>query len=460
MATLYRFNPLVSGTYSSPSGTRYVDFDMRSVPQLVALLPTVVTDAGTFVPQASLDKNVYVSTSTELKFNQPDIVEVAELPRLKVNNPRFKTRQRKGEIIMSDYRRCRVVGRVNVRLVRSVTRRFTEVFSNWGPVAVRLPKYSKAIIDYVKSLAPGVTYVDLSCSYQWSAEESKGLRYESLPISLPTTYPDKQDPASVVTSALAGALSTQMDVLTEIVELPSTVQFIQDKCTSVVNQYDKHAKRRRRAVRLAKKFNWPTPKLVDKLASLELQFRYAVMPMVYSIKDAGGLLEAYGYLFREARESQHFPVSFSDEFGDWKGNDKVSCLVKQRFDPDDVVARVHALIGPNPLATLWELTTLSFVVDWVVPIGDYITALTTPDMSAELKSSLAFRMSRYSRSENGSGLYREIYVEAYERQIINPRDHIGLRVSPNMNWKRWLDASSLSWSMARSKLKSIKGVRI
>lgn len=469
MAKLYTYDPQITGhlvAYKNGRTVQYISATgpfLSGTPWLVTLLPSNVEDANSFLGGLHRNKNIYVTTSTELKFNQPDTVDVIELPRLKISNPQFKTRQRQGEIVMSNYRRGKIVVRRNSRLVRKVT--FKEVTSvgGWLPInEINFPGIGDRIRAAFLSRIT-VPYDTLEWTIKginrWTVEYATGSYYEQMALDYPTEYPPNSDAAGAVTEALAEALSTQMDVLTEIAELPSTLAFIQDKCVAVCNAAVRLERKKEKARRRAKKLKLPPLKLLDILAKLELQYRYAVMPLVYSIQDARGLLEAYGYLFKESRKSRHNPIEFSDGFGDWTGNDKITCLVKQRFDPDDVVSRMHNLIGPNPVTTFWELTTLSFVVDWVVPIGDYLTALTTPIVSGEIKSSLARRCSHYCETSSG-GLRREIFLETYERDIINPRDHIGLRVHPRMNFARWLDAGSLSWSMARNKLSKLKGVRI
>lgn len=469
MAKLYLYDPQINGMVSAYRNgvhlsTKSFNFRMSERPDLVGLLPSLVVDVSSFNGGQNIGRNCYVSNSNELKFNQPDIIELFELPRLEISNPKYKTRVRRGEIVMSDYRRGTVTCKANQRLVRGPITLGGQSWDKWYDIARIIPQWEAAVKASVKGMffpaESDVRFPNLKAVHNWRTETATGLRYESIALSYPKTYPDRQDATGVVTSALAEALSTQMDVLTEIAEMPQTLAFVNQKCVQAVNLAVRNDRKKRKVIKRAKKLKWPTPKLIDRLASMELQLRYAVMPIVYSIQAAGSLLQEYGYLFKEAREAEHFPIKFSDEYGEWEGNDKVSCLVKQRFDPDRVASRVHALIGPNPVVTLWELTTLSFVVDWVVPIGDYLTALTTPSFSEELKSSLAFRCSRYSKTSTPSGLQREIFVETYEREVINPRDHIGLRVRPSMNWKRWLDASALSWSAARSKLKTVKGVRI
>lgn len=64
-----------------------------------------------------------------------------------------------------------------------------------------------------------------------------------------------------------------------------------------------------------------------------------------------------------------------------KGNEKTSWKESQRavwrFTPNaaDLPARFGLV---NPLEVAWELVPFSFVVDWFVPIGDYLSALDVP----------------------------------------------------------------------------------
>lgn len=465
MATLYLFNPKVKAVvrftdntvYSTPTVTFSTDAG------LLASLPPAVHDVTKFNPYNL--RTEFVRSSSELPWNVPDALLKVELPGIRVNNPNFFVRQKRGEIVVSKYRKGEILVRTNQRLVITNPVLSEMNHSNWGSMAIRLPASLSAAEAWAKTLATSaqpnktVKSVAVDVFYAWTTKRFTASRYESLPPVYPEGYPERPDEASVVTAAYAAILQAQMDVLTEVVELPQTVAYVHDKVTSIANAAARAERKRQRLIRRAIRKKIPRAKLLDALASIELQFRYAIMPILYSVQDAMSLLEQYGYLYKEERRTMNHSISRSDAYGEWSGNDKLTCWVKQRFDPDSVMSRLHSLIGPNPVTTLWEITLLSFVVDWVVPIGDYLTALTTPNMANEFKCSLNHRHSSYCKYTTQSGLYREIYIETYDRTPINPLDHIGLRVNPSMNWKRWLDASALSWNAVRNKLTK-SGVRI
>jgi hypothetical protein len=58
---------------------------------------------------------------------------------------------------------------------------------------------------------------------------------------------------------------------------------------------------------------------------------------------------------------------------------KVSCKIYGRIDPDSTGLRTLNQLGLlNPLSLAYELTPWSFVVDWFVPIGPVLNALSAP----------------------------------------------------------------------------------
>jgi hypothetical protein len=60
-------------------------------------------------------------------------------------------------------------------------------------------------------------------------------------------------------------------------------------------------------------------------------------------------------------------------------NAKVSCQIYGRIDPNAAGLRTLNQLGLlNPLSLIYELTPWSFVVDWFVPIGPVLNALTAP----------------------------------------------------------------------------------
>lgn len=73
---------------------------------------------------------------------------------------------------------------------------------------------------------------------------------------------------------------------------------------------------------------------------------------------------------------------------------KVRCKLYARIDPEWSGTRALNQLGlANPLALAWELTSLSFVVDWILPIGQVLNALTASAGLSFVNGSLSNRLS-------------------------------------------------------------------
>jgi len=72
-----------------------------------------------------------------------------------------------------------------------------------------------------------------------------------------------------------------------------------------------------------------------------------------------------------------------------------SCDLYGRIDPDYLAFRVLNQLGLlNPAALAWELTPWSFVVDWLLPIGPVLQALSAPIGVNFISGSVSTRLSR------------------------------------------------------------------
>lgn len=61
-----------------------------------------------------------------------------------------------------------------------------------------------------------------------------------------------------------------------------------------------------------------------------------------------------------------------------RGSTSFSRVVYTSRIHDSTLYALNQLGLANPIATAWELVPLSFVIDWFLPIGDFLTALTSP----------------------------------------------------------------------------------
>lgn len=134
------------------------------------------------------------------------------------------------------------------------------------------------------------------------------------------------------------------------------------------------------------------------------------------------------------------------------------CWIKRSYSPEDLVDQLLGILKVNPLSTLWELVTLSFVVDWFLNIGEVVTAFTGDKAYVGQGATTSAKIegiSTYQSMQLPSCQVHILYA-SYDRHVIDPRDHIGLSFQFDMNWKRWLDSIALILQPSINTLKRIK----
>lgn len=259
---------------------------------------------------------------------------------------------------------------------------------------------------------------------------------------------------SLVTSAVSEANSGLYDLLTEVGEFKSTVSFVFGTLGEILRlsaqlKKDMFRARSRPGATLAS--------IATEISNLWMAYRYAVMPLAYSVDD---ILDYHSSTFTPySTVRKGSSLSHDLELPDgWKASSSIEtidrCYVKTRFGLE---LALHDLKF-NPLATAWELVPLSFVVDWVFNVGDLLSALVPPRGIAER----GVQYSRQIRDLNivisrtdGYGGHYVLTGSSYRASPINPLDHIGLSLDFSMSWKRWLDALALTWGMTKKSY--IKG---
>lgn len=256
--------------------------------------------------------------------------------------------------------------------------------------------------------------------------------------------------SGVVTSLLAEANSGSFDLLTELGESRETVGYLFGLLRSVVDLVADFSL----AIARAKKQPGKAAAVIaTEVASLWMQFRYAVMPISYSIDDALVTLTSRFVEYQTYRQGEEETLELPEISG-WACEPiKITNrgYLKDRFLSD------HKLRGLklNPFATAWELTPLSFVVDWVLNVGDLLSALVQPknigQRAAQFSSQIPLGTSVRITHPDHTG-WMDLNIGIYHARPINPYGHIGLNLEANMSWKRWLDAVSLSWLLSKDKL--------
>lgn len=253
----------------------------------------------------------------------------------------------------------------------------------------------------------------------------------------------------LITAVSAEANQGVIDLYTTIAESKETFSWILNLLKEAITQYRKV---RRSVLRLSRK---PTTNaheaanIQNEINARWLEYRYAVMPLAYSIDDALTYMQTFYTPYQSFRQGEAFMDDL--EAGDWtiSGLEVIDrVFLKHRYSHD---AWNHQL-GTSAAVTAWELVPLSFVVDWFLNIGDLLASLSVPAAVAEQNASY----SRQIRLENKivathkeHGARITLTGGYYKAVPFDPLLRVGVVAGFNMDWRRWLDAFALSWKSIR-----------
>lgn len=237
------------------------------------------------------------------------------------------------------------------------------------------------------------------------------------------------------------------NLMMDVAEAQETVSFITSTLRSILKHGKTAMSKERRvkaAIRLKRKLGKLTPEDVanatTSIAGFWMAFRYAVTPLVMSVQDAYELASKPHPSFTSARKRTD--EGFTATIGGWTFEATIQhrCFAKAAIEVDST----YAGIGMNPLHTLWELAPWSFVIDWVLPIGDFLMGSYKPNWITHSASSYSFKCDELKISHP---LYGEVTcdIEYYRTFVLGNQLELDFFPRVNMSWKRWIDASALSW---------------
>lgn len=269
---------------------------------------------------------------------------------------------------------------------------------------------------------------------------------------------------SVVTSAIASANNGYWDALTEFGELHETIAFVRDSLKRLLSMSLHLHNQLRSGIRTLRVYD-DLPKRFGKEArEAWLQYRYALSPLAYSVSDIKEVLKAWlDRIYRTEWANKAIRVSVPTIDGMTPSVTEIDtyhkCTIKDRYDASTFATKLNALLTINPFVTAYELTRLSFVLDWFVNVGDFIAARTAVVLYSDRKVCYSRKLPNtvitYSPTA-GNGPIVYVTVTAYKREVINPSDHVGLTSDVYLNWKRLADAAALGIPPILKLLRSLK----
>lgn len=255
----------------------------------------------------------------------------------------------------------------------------------------------------------------------------------------------------IVTECLASLNGKTLDVLTSVAELPESVNMIWDLLFSII-KLTKSFKRQL----LKEGFKTTTLSFSSKgikhgldpqtWASLWLQYRYGIMPLIYQVEDILKAIEEFGVseYVDERKKTIIEDMSPIDPLFRETVIHRVN--IRRKVDLSTIFQKYSQQLSIDPFVTAWELVTLSFVIDWVLNVGDFLGSLSTP--SNVLQEACTYSIRRNCDGESGS---RYLKYEVYHRIIINPQSHTGLVININMSKDRYIDLAALIKSIMFNK---------
>lgn len=261
-------------------------------------------------------------------------------------------------------------------------------------------------------------------------------------------------PASLVSNRLLAKIKSQTwSAVVDLAELPETLRFLVDSVRAMYRIY--------RDLKRGRPFKSVKVNL-DEAASFWMAWRYAVMPIVYSIQDAvKWAQEPEDVIGRKLVARTHVKVDFANQpSGDktvqWHLSGKLRGVVAYRVTGNRSAMKLGFSLAELP-AVLWEVTPLSFVVDWILPIGDALSGLSATNNVEFLDgyTSLRFKGSCVWPDSISYGIGNEpiismkaaaaerSMVDYYHRKALTGFPKPSVHYDPNMNLKRWIDALAL-----------------
>lgn len=203
--------------------------------------------------------------------------------------------------------------------------------------------------------------------------------------------------------------------------------------------------------------------LIDKLTGAWMMYRYEIMPLVYTVQDAVKAANTYKNQYFTCRGRVITPHSPPDIGPTWvfTGESSITTKLMIKFgyydDPNSTADLLNRVLYGNILTTGWELITRSFVADWFITVGDWLTASFGFTESESVK-----RVSTMSHKCVIKGYYVEEFTgakviidfESYERFLPDLSSYSGIYFRPNLTAKRMVDAFCLTWPSLKRTLTS------
>lgn len=191
-----------------------------------------------------------------------------------------------------------------------------------------------------------------------------------------------------------------------------------------------------------------------------LNYRYNIMPLIYTLDGLGRALEVKSSEFRRWRAWKPTNVDSNlpwiDGDTSYTINRKTRALIKGSVKVDGNYDQWKSVLLANLPLTAWELVPYSFVADWFIPIGDWLTKIAPIHRLKEA--------SMWSHRSNGqftimvpvadgsSSVPVRVKYDNYTATVYDARRETPFPIlGDGFNSFRVIDSFALSWNKIRGK---------
>jgi hypothetical protein len=270
----------------------------------------------------------------------------------------------------------------------------------------RIPSYSGAVHDVYES----------GCLQDTNRTVNGGYYVDTLWL---LTLPPWNDNAinDVVNQALAAARASTYDALTEMAEVQKTISYFRTAVgqlngviRSVVQRVLSDAKRRN-FISWRARLAW----LIDQFSKRWLEYRYAIMPVLYSLEDQIEVLRVgfdrypdirgRGYISESINASDTLSTQLNATAtlnttqilqGTYTYRGSAFGYIRSQWNKE---------VGFDPVITGYEILKFSFVLDWLIDIGSWLQAISPFSNGVAIYGSCASVKEEYTLEQHNQHVW-------------------------------------------------------
>lgn len=423
------------------------------------------------------------------------------------NNKKFAERERRGEIVVSDFQRIQCLAKYKNGGTPVPTGKTSWQAFQWQTTTTR--GWSPLGGNMLDTYYLGNNDIGMYGSFQKLYEEAT-MTDEFTPYDvgwddswieplLNQINVDEDIKSRLIMDALGSANKETVDILTALAELPETAIMCINACKQVLKLFrdaknkelrllDKAKKTRFELVEKINRINYSsrqeylkarnerTRRIIERkrqadvktaratakkflndittaISGVWLTFRYGIMPNVYLIEGLSKTIDDLDVLYRRYSEFERVTIDTPD-FPGWTRSGTIvveaRAFIKRRYEQLTDWKRVLTSFSANIFVTAWELIPLSFVIDWFINVGTVLSNgfggnLNGYTEAASFSHKILSSSVTYVHDKTGCSVTLDF--KGYKRFVINPRSYNCLQWNPDLSLYRRFDAAALSWNL-------------